>query len=85
MHLSISCPTTPPERPHTPSGDLTLLLVPTLGAIAQFTDRFLVVAFLNNKIAFAIILLATGVLVSRARRFVWGWQINRLVTVAHFP
>ena len=24
-------------------------------------------------------------LVSRARRFVWGWQINRLVTVAHIP
>ena len=49
--------------PHTPGGDLTLLFAPTPGAIDsfQFTDRFLVVAFLNNKIALAIILLATGV------------------------
>ena len=27
----------------------------------------------------------TLVLVSRARQFVWGRQINRLVTVAHIP
>ena len=61
MHLSISCPT--PGNPHTPSGDLTLLLVPTPGEIdscPQITDRFSVVAFLNNKIALTIILLATG-------------------------
>ena len=48
MHLSSSCPT-PGASP--PLGQLT---------VVQFTDRFSVVAFLNNKIALAIILLATG-------------------------
>ena len=45
-----------PGRPHTPGGDLTLLLVPTTGAIDSCpgTDRFSVVAFLNYKIALAI-------------------------------
>ena len=59
-YLSISCPTPIPGRPHPPGGDLTLLLVPPLGqlTVVQFTDRFSVAAFLNNKIA--LILLAEG-------------------------
>ena len=46
MHLSISSPT--PGHPHTPSGDLTLALVPTPGAVdieAEVFRIFVAVAF----------------------------------------
>ena len=83
--LSVALPAGNKTRDQThPKKDKTNLRIDCGFLLVVISNEVLIVGIADSMCSSSDV-SSRELIVSRARRFVWGRQINRLVTVAHFP